>query len=124
MNIRRGIFRLTLTLWAFWVIVGVFNYYKELATLVGIDYWSDVATAQRIEDRCNDKNISDEICMWRRYGTPVKPDGIEKENAKKGSVEFFTFFILLPSALLIVLTAIFYLLRWIINGFRGNNAKT
>lgn len=124
MNIKRGILRLSLALWGLWLIVGVFNYHKELATFIGIDYWSDAKTLQNIEDRCKDKNVSDEKCMWLKYGDPVKPMGVTKESAKKDSGVFLTFFILLPSALVIVLATIFYLLRWIINGFRGKNAKT
>lgn len=118
----RGLLRLYLALWLVWFSYGVADNYKELATYYGYDRWTIEKASERQEDKCKGKPISEE-CMPE--GWVPTDDFVSEERVNVVVWMFKMAMIKAPFFFLIFLAVMYWLVKWVIAGFRKKrNAKT
>ena len=134
-NVGKGLLRLYLVLWMLLAIASFVVGHKEVLTYLGSTYWSAQKAAEakkfafqwsefdrQIEicrsDECRDQF---EVLRFRLLGLlgPGKRI-IGDENDVSHTVEMWALFVLVaPAVLLIILTALFKLLVWVLAGFKA-----
>jgi hypothetical protein len=127
-NVGKGLLRLYLALWMLLAVASLVVGHREVLTYLGSTYWSAESTAQRekveMEKRkvaCKSEDCRQQIrdSYFGDLGKPVSEIG--DEMRVKNTVEMWALFVLVvPAVLLIILTALFKLLVWVLVGFKAN----
>ena len=119
-NFGKGLLRLYLLIYLFWLLIGLGYFYKALAPHVGINYWTKETYISRIKEACNGKTLpSDDGCNLPDGTVLVSvngyPSALEIENAPK---DFFNLFVYVPIIFLLIFSAIYIGLKWVFKGFK------
>ncbi len=118
----KGLLRLYLALWLVWLSYGVIDNYKEIATHLGYENWTLEKASERQKIKCEGKPLSEE-CLPE--GTVPSDDVVSKERVDVVVWMFKMAMIKAPLFLLVFLTALYWLGKWVIAGFRKKkDAKT
>jgi|LauGreDrversion4_2_1035121.scaffolds.fasta_scaffold01530_8 hypothetical protein len=121
----KGLLRLYLALWLVWFSYGVIDNYKELATYYGYDKWTIEKAAEREQLRwkkeCEGKPVSLECPP---PGLVPSDDFASEERVNVVVWMFNMAMIKAPFFFLLFLTAMYWLGKWVIAGFRKKNTKT
>lgn len=115
-NFGKGLLRLYVIISVFWIIFGLLQYYKALAPHVGITYWTNESYSSREKERCEAEIKPLEDCRIYDLASPVGIVPSDKEVAEAPK-EFFYFYIALPIILLLVFSAMYKAIKWIMIGF-------
>jgi hypothetical protein len=108
----RGLVRLYLALWLIWFSYGVADNYKELATYVGYDRWTMKKAIERSNEKC--KIDPDSIACLSISSNEF----VSEERVETVASMFTSLMIIAPFFLFLILTALFWLAKWVIEGFR------
>jgi hypothetical protein len=110
----RGLFRLAIALWAIWIAFGLAYLHKELASYFDLGPWSEHAVRAAAKDECDKSKGSSIDCI-------ALPLNMVKDEQSKDAMRIFLLaFIALPMLLIVCCTAGFFLMRWVLRGFRGS----
>jgi hypothetical protein len=118
-NFGKGLLRLYFVISVFWVIAGLLDNYKALAPHVGINYWTNESYNARIKEACDAEIEPTLFCKINEISESVGLGPSDKEVAEAPK-EFFYFYIALPIILLLVFSAVYKAIRWILIGFIHN----
>jgi hypothetical protein len=108
----RGLFRLYLALWLMWLSAGVVYGHKEIATYIGFEKWTIEGASERSKEKCK----KDPDSIWC-YAIPSDDYVSQKEVNDVVSI-FNLLMIKAPFYLLLFLTAMYWLVKWVVAGFR------
>jgi len=118
MNFSRGLLRAYLGLWLVYFVFLSFSEYRVVLTDLGVKHWSieEVGKRRWLTFRCGDpearRSAEVEIeCLSIPVSEIVKP-----EDAKGGFKLFMWLGILFPAVLLVLLTSLWFLGRWVVGG--------
>ena len=119
MCVGRGLIRLYFVLWGLMFAFGVATNYKELATHIGFERWTIEKAAERanviIKTEC-DNTPSRLECL---YPEAIDPNEYVTEVQVEVSVWLFKTAILkAPFYFFILLVTLYWLMKWIVAGFR------
>jgi len=117
----RGLIRLYLAIWAIWFCYGVAEHYKELATYVGYDYWTQAKAAERADEyykkNCkeDEKSRLDINCL----SGFLSSDEFVTESQLEQRVWMFKMAMLkAPFFFFVLLVVLYWLTKWVVAGFR------
>ena len=115
----KGLLRLFFALWLVWIVIGVGDTYKELATYAGYDGWTVEKALERNEIKYGaecEANPSSSSCIWL---SSVAVDEIVNEAGVKRKVSgFVDMALIVPLIFLLFFTFIFMLGKWVVRGFK------
>jgi hypothetical protein len=115
----KGLIRLYLALWLVWFSYGVIDNYKELATYYGYDKWTIEKARERSDTKCKTSPESVDC-----FAIPLD-DFVSEERANVVMWMFNMAMIKTPFFFLIFLVVMYWLVKWVIAGFRKKkDAKT
>ena len=109
----RGLLRLAIALWAIWIAFGLAYLHKELASYFDLGPWSERAVRDAAEEECDNSKGSSIACI----SLPLNM--VKDEQSKEAMRLFLLVFIALPMLLIACCPAGFFLMRWVLRGFRG-----
>lgn len=121
----RGLIRLYLVLWGLLFCFGVATNYKELATYLGYDRWTEEKAAERADAfrlaSCDDKSTRIEC-----YPDLIFPNEYVTKSQVELAVWMFEMAILkAPFYFFVLLVVLYWLTKWVVAGFRKKrDAKT
>jgi hypothetical protein len=118
-NFGKGLLRLYVIISVFWVIAGLLDNYEALAPHVGINYWTNESYNARIKEDCDAEVEQSLLCKINEISESEGLGPSDKEIAEAPK-EFFYFYIALPIILLLVFSAFYKAIRWILIGFIHN----
>jgi hypothetical protein len=112
MNMGRGLIRLYFAMWAIWFCFGVATNYKELATYLGSDRWTEAKAVERGQAKCNAEPESIDCFL-------ITADEFVTDDLVNVVVWMFGMaMIKAPFYFLIFVTAVYWIGKWVSAGFR------
>ncbi len=108
----RRLIRLYLALWAIWFCFGVVTNYKELATYLGSDRWTEEKAVERSKVKCIAEPDSADCFLI------TSDDFVTKDVVNVVVWMFGMAMIKVPLYFLIFVTAMYWIGKWVIAGFR------
>ena len=114
MNIAKGLMRIFIVIWLMWIAFGISSHYKELATYIGYERWTELGVTKESNEICeNAKKIKiDDINCYSI------PEFITIQHADYIFREFSKIFVIMPLLLILLMSILFYSYKWIIQGFK------
>ena len=108
----RGLIRLYCAMWAIWFCFGVATNYKELATYLGSDRWTEAKAVERGQAKCNAELESIDCFL-------ITADEFVTDDLVNVVVWMFGMaMIKAPFYFLIFVTAVYWIGKWVSAGFR------
>jgi hypothetical protein len=135
LTLGRGVLRVYMVLWLCWVLVLSFFSHKELLTSVGVTYWSEQSAIERqiveLEPLyelfdCNtnwEKNKKECADLYIEMHSVPIGSVVTKDDAKNALETFMYNAVAIPIAVLFAGFVIWFLAKWVINGFVGVGKK-
>ena len=135
LTLGRGILRVYMVLWLCWVLVLFFSSHRELLTSVGVTYWTEqsIVERQRLERVEDYKAIDcstttkerDERCFALEVEMhSVLIEGVVSQDDASFALKIFMYSgVFVPIVFLFAGLFVWFLTKWVINGFVGSNKK-
>jgi hypothetical protein len=120
-NFGKGLLRLYLLIYVFWLLIGLGYFYKALAPHVGINYWTEESYISRIKEGCNEEMPPSSNCIISNDEfllVPAELGILDESEIKENSKAFFYLFIVMPILLLVTISFVYKGLRWVIKGLK------
>jgi hypothetical protein len=116
----KGLLRLFLALWLVWIVIGVADAYKEIATYMGSEQWSvEKATEKNIKRHEAECNVNPSSLICKISGSSYSPNDVVNEaDAKRKVRAFIDVVTIAPLILLLSLFFIYMLGKWVVRGFK------
>ena len=123
-NLGKGLLRLYILIYVFWLLIGLGYYFKALAPHVGINYWTIESYIERTKEECDAiEKPPNSTCVISMDDSLLVPAGIgipDEGEISEAPKTFFSFFIALPTILLLIMSIFYKGIRWVIKGFKEN----
>lgn len=121
LNVGKGLLRLYCFVYVFWVLIGLGYYHRALMPHVGIDYWTLKSYEARLNEDCDAKTLPADECSVLDIASISYVAGYPSDkDIASAPREFFGLFVALPIILLLVFSAAYKGLKWVVKGFIKN----